>query len=356
MLSQDEQIILEELHRFPNQILTRERNQTMLENIRKERRKMQIQKKRRKYLTWAANGIFATVVLLAFAFIAMKPSSVPVETMGSKALIEQKYITAAKKEIKENGITRQFDFDEMDKDTEYFTLRSKIDEAIVTFLPDTTEVFAVSVACTIDELPKRYQKYVETAQAALKEANQEITLQNVRFFKNKEESTLTFQLDNNQFVTVDLEANKVTLLSLFYNLGALDKKYMATAENSLKRFSNNDNITFTHLKKSTDRREDIWTLSNEKHNLYSVEIGAKTGKIYRVDYVTNNSKIKSVNEVIPVTKPLIKDIFGLDITGYKVYGGRSWGGYVLKSEGKPNIVIKIYDLNIGNICSIIVEG
>ncbi|XOS90955.1 hypothetical protein ACLMAB_19620 [Brevibacillus laterosporus] len=65
---------------------------------------MQKLKRQKIYFGWAAKGLITCAALVAF--IWMKPFSSPVEnsssidTSGSKDVIEQKYITAAQKEIK----------------------------------------------------------------------------------------------------------------------------------------------------------------------------------------------------------------------------------------------------------------
>ncbi|WP_232697532.1 hypothetical protein [Brevibacillus daliensis] len=364
MPSQDEQIILEDLNRFPEQILSRERNQVIVENIRKERRLMQKLKKRRQYFGWMAKGIITCVALFAIIWIKTFTTSVettgskPVET-GSKPVLEQdqKYFTAAQKEIKAMGINKDFHFEEIEKDPDYFIVRTKNQESVVTFKPNTTEVRTVSATVSINELPNNYQKYIETARDAFKEANQHVFFQKVHFFKGYEETTLSFWLGDDQHVSIDLKTNKVSNFSLYYKLGDVDKKYVSIAQRALmllSNVSNNNSFSFTQAKKSSTSGEDMWRLTNEQEKYY-VEIGAKTGQVYRVHYVTDHYKIKSKDEAISVTKPLIKNIFGIDITGYKADGGEHWGGYVLTSQGKPNIRVFLADLDIGTISGIQID-
>lgn len=350
MPSQDEQMILEELNHFPNQILSWERKQVIVENIRKERRMMQKQKRRNAYLGWAAKGLITCAAL--FAFIWMKPFSSPVETSssidtsGNKDVIEQKYITAAQTEIKKAfGINKDFHFEKLDKATDSYTLKTEKTEdrkAIVWFKAGTTEVISVTAEYNIDELPNIYQQYVETARNRIKETNLHDNFQTVRLYKNKSGTGMTLMSEVNQRVSVDLNTNKVIRYSLDYNLDNVDKKYVTIAQKALMKLSNKNDFSFNHAKKSSDEKEDMWTLSNkedEYHDKYSVEIGAKTGQVYRVDYDTDRYSIKSKDEAMSVGKPLIKSITGIDVTGYKVDGGDDWGGYVFQSPGKPAVSI-----------------
>ncbi|MGG1663180.1 hypothetical protein [Brevibacillus sp. NRS-1366] len=356
MPSQDKQIIWEELHDFPDQVLAGDRNEKIVENIREERRKMLKQQKQRKYLVWVANGLVTCAVL--FAFIWMKPFSFSAETAGSTSFVDPKYSTAAEKAIEAVGITKEFYFEEMEKDTDYFIVRTKNREAIVTFKPNTTEVRTVSAIVNGNELPDMYQKYTETARAAFLEAKQDVHFERVHLFQDKEGTTLSFELgntglDQQQFVRVDMKTNKVSHFYIDYNPNDVDQKYVSIAEKALMFLSNNKRFPFTKASKSSDKTEEIWTFTNTQDR-YFVKVGARTGKTYHIGYLSNYH-IKSIHEVIPVTKPLIQNIFGLDITGYKAYGGRNWGGYVLKHQGKPDITVSIANLDIGNISKISVK-
>ena len=352
MPSQDKQNILEELQSFPDQSLAWERSQVILENIREERRRMLKQKRRRKHLAWVTNGLITCAAL--FAIIWMNPFSSPAKTTGSESVLEQTYFAAAQEAIKAIGMNKNFLFDEMVQDTEYWIVRTTDRQAIVTFKPNTTEVRSVSATYKSDELTPVYQKYVETAQNAMKEANQPVDFQEAHFFQLDGETTFSLWFGDNQFVRVDLKTNQVTDFSIFYNLADVDEKVVSSAKNALMVLAKHDRFAFTQVKKSTTKNEEVWTFSNEQEK-YSVEVGAKTGQIYRVKYVADHYRISSIDEAVTVTKPLVQSLFGVDITGYQAYGGRDWGGYLLKSEGKPTIRINIADLSIGNIAAIGME-
>ncbi|MGG4493809.1 hypothetical protein [Brevibacillus reuszeri] len=356
MLSYDKQIILEELRDFPDQVQPRDQNEKILENIREERRKMLSQQRQRKYLVWVANG-FVTCALL-FVFIWMKPIVFPTETTGSTSTVDQTYSTAAQKAIEAVGITKKFNFEETEQDADTFIVRTKDREAIVTFLANTKDVRTVSVILAGDELPEMYQAYANTARAAFQDAKQEVRIEQAHLFQDLEGTTLSFYPDvskpnNNQYVSVDLKTNKVTAFSIDHQPADVDQKVVSLAQKSLMRLANNKPISFTEARKSTDKKEEVWTLSNTKDK-YSVKVGAITGKIYYTRYVSEY-KIKSIDEAISVTKPLIQDMFGLDISGYTAYGGRNWGGYVLKQQGKPEISVNIESLDIGNISILTVK-
>ncbi|GIO04402.1 hypothetical protein J31TS6_04300 [Brevibacillus reuszeri] len=356
MPSQDKQIIWDELQDFPEQVLSGDRNEKILENIREERRKMLSQQKQRKYLVWVANGLVTCA--LFFVFIWMKPFSFTSETTGSTSNVDQAYSTAAQKAIEAVGITKKFQFNETEQDADFFVVRTKNREAIVTFLPNTKDVRTVSVILDNEELPEMYQSYANTAQAAFQEAKQDVHIEQAHLFQDTEGTTLSFYSKdpstiNNQHVSVDVKTNEVTSFSINYQPADVDQKVVSIAQKSLMHLSNNKSISFTEATKSTDKKEEVWTLSNSKDK-YSVKVGATSGKIYYTRYVSDY-KIKSIHEAISVTKPLIQNIFGLDITGYTAYGGRDWGGYVLKQQGKPEISVTLESLDIGNISNITVK-
>lgn len=352
MPSRDEQNILTDLQHFPDQSLSWERSQIILQNLREEEKRVRGRNRRSKHIGWLAKGLLTCVALLALIWI--KPFSTPTDIAGSHALLEEKYVRAAQTAISALGMSKYFQWDEIEKDTEYTIVRTKNREAIVTFIPDTTEVRTVSATYTIHELTDVYQKYVATAQDAMNEANQVGHFQTVHFFKDKEGTTLSFSMENNQFVSVDLRTNQVSDFSIFYRIGDVEKRAILIAKRALLLVADDPNASFTQARKSREHQEEVWTFTHEQEN-YEVKVGAQTGRVYRVKYVTDHYQIQSIDEVISVFKPLMLSLFGVDITGYQAYGGRDWGGYVLKSEGKPTIVINVADLDIGNIGAISIE-
>lgn len=356
MPSQDEQMIWDELHDFPEQVLAREKNEKILASIREERRKMRNQHKKRKYFGWMANGLVTCAVILALFW--MKPFALPAETSGSASFVDPTYEAAAQKAIKATGITKEFHFEETEKATEYFIVRTKNREAIVTFKPDTTEVNTVSAIVASSELPDRYRKYTETARAAFLEAKQDAHFDDVHLFQDDEGTTLSYEKGsgesgNLQFVRVDLKTNKITDFRIQYKPEDVDQKVMSAAQQAFTILSNGKSASFTEARKSDDKKEDIWELTN-KQERYSAQVGARSGKVYHIGYGTDY-QIKSIQEVVAVANPLVQSIFGLDISGYKAYGGKDWGGYVLKQQGKPDVTVNIGSLDRGNISGISVK-
>ncbi|UED74167.1 hypothetical protein [Brevibacillus sp. DP1.3A] len=355
----DEQIILEELNQFPEQILSRERSQAILKGVREEGDRLQKVNKRRMYYGWMAKGLITCGLLLGFFW--MKPFSAPAESTSSAAALtpeEQTYFAAAQKAIQDaSGIQKTFPFREIEKDADSYNVQAKDQEsreAIVTFKPGTTEVLTVFAKFAINELPKPYHKYVETAQEAFKDTKQQVTFQKTSFFKSEKEAYFSFWTEDRQYVLVDFPTNKVSDFTLYYNLEDVDQKIISIAQTALMRLSNEKNLSFTQAQKRSDESEDKWLLIN-KQKKYEVMIGANTGQVYEVSHATVEYKIKALNEVIPVTKPLIQDIFGIDISGYTAYGGRDWGGYILRSPGKPSFSIQLGNLDAGDINRIEIE-
>ncbi|MBG9941433.1 hypothetical protein ABE237_05620 [Brevibacillus formosus] len=357
MPSCDEQIILEELNQFPEQALSRERSQAILEGVREEGGRLQKVNKRRMYYGWMAKGLITCGLLLGFFW--MKPFSAPAESTSSAALTpeEQRYFTAAQKAITTaTGIEKNFTFEEIEKNASSYAVRTKDDATWVLFKPDTTEVIALKATFAIQELTEPYHKYVETARNAYNNTKQPVNFETAEFVKRKNSALLSFELEKDQDVHVDLSTNKVIDYTLNYNPKDVDQKILDIAQKALTRFSNKNDLSFTLAIKSSDKKEDRWTFHNE-HEIYSVGVGAQTGQVYDVQYVTDHIIIKSIDEAIPVTKPLIQDIFGIDTTGYKAYGGKDWGGYILRSDspGKPRLSIQLDDLDVGNIYAISIE-
>ncbi|MGV3137355.1 hypothetical protein ACEF06_12950 [Brevibacillus agri] len=352
MPSRDEQIILEELNQFPQPSLSRERSQAILEGVREAGGRLEKVNKRKRYYGWMANGLITCGLLLVFFWL--QPFSAPVEQAGHAALTpeEQTYFAAAQKAVQTaSGIAKTFPFAELEKEAEYTIVRAKDYAAIVTFQPGTTEVRTVSAQFALNELTPSQQKYAETAQQAFQEASQQVHLQTARFFKSTGVHYFSFPLADQQYVTVDLATNRVVDFRLHYNPKDVDPKVVSIAKTALQRFANDSHLSFSEAEKRSDKSEEMWLLSNEQGR-YSVTIGAKTGQVYKVTHVTDDYHIKARDEAIPVTRPLIQAIFGVDVSGYTAHGGKDWGGYVLRSPGKPSFSILLHDLDAGNLYQI----
>lgn len=357
MRSQDEQTIWDELDQFPDQAMPWERNQLILENIRKERKKMQKMNKRRAYMSWATKGLITCAAILAMIWFKPFSSAVETESASKVAAEDQKYIKAAEQAIKGLGMNKVFRFEEVEKEKDYVIVRAENREAVVTLKLESLGVRSISAGYAVEELTSEYQPYVKTAQDAFKATNQNVSLQEARYFKNEEGVTLNFTVkghkNNRQYVRVNLKTNQVKDYKLNYQVANVEKKYIDLAEKALKSYSNLKTVTFTEAQKSK-RESEVWRFTNEPAN-YLVEVDAGTSQILRVDYTTDEYLIPTLESVIPVTKPLIQDVFGIDLTGYQAYGGEDWGGYVLKAEGKPRIVVLMGDMKRGNIASIYLE-
>ena len=352
MPSYDEQKLWDDLQRFPDHVLSWERKQVMIKNIREKGKQMEKREGRRKAAGWVANGLITCAAL--FVFIWMNQLPAPSETSGNQTAVEQKYVVAAQKEIQALGLKKEFQFDELKKGTEYDIVQTKNREAIVTFLPDTTEVRSVSATVAFDELGDRYQPYAETAREAWKATNQPFSVEHVHLYTYSQKTTLFFQFKADQFVSVDLATNQVTDFSIDYRPEDVEQRFVSLAQEALKPLANADRFAFTDANRALAEKEEVWTLANEQEK-YSVQIGAQTGRVYSVTHVADQYAIPSIHEAVSVPKPLVAQIFGIDLTGYEAYGGKDWGGYVLKRQGNPNVVIHIQDLDKGNIGKISVE-
>ncbi|MED1950263.1 hypothetical protein [Brevibacillus centrosporus] len=351
MRSRDEQILWGELQDFPEQILAEDRSEKIFASIREETFKLQRQgklKKKRSSFGWVANGLVTCAVILAM--IWLNQGSFSSETAGSASAVDIKYQEAAQKAVEAVGITKKFEFEEQENDSDTLIVRTKDRMAIVTFQAHTTEVQTISVIVNRTERPERYQAYWSTAKAVLPGAEH---FERAHYFQDKTGATLTFDWGARQFVSVDLQTNQVTDFRVAYKPEDVEREFVSIAQNALAVLSDNKSFSFSQAEKASGEKEAVWMLSNEQEHSV-VQVGAKTGKVYRISY-PSQIEIKSLQEAVSTVKPLLQSIFGLDISAYKAYGGKDWGGYVLKSPGKPDVSVNIGSLDKGDIISLTVK-
>ncbi|MBY9077151.1 hypothetical protein KIH86_24745 [Paenibacillus sp. HN-1] len=350
MPSFDEQIVLNELRSLPDQRLTDERSEMILEKIRGQQPRVEKAHRRGTHLGWTVTVLITCLVFAAL--IGVKPLGSLLEPKGKMSAVDPEYVTAARKAVQSLGVERKFRFDVMERESDYWIVRTENREAIVTFTPNTTKVLSVSATVKAGDLPKVYQPFEETARAVLQETKQPLRFQTVNLFRNTEGTSLYFQANDNQFVGVD-SANRVNGYSLNFKLEDMDRELVSAAEQALSPLAGGQTLSFATVQKYSDKREGMWKLT-DKEQKYSVTLGAVTHQIYEAQYFSDQYqyRIKSADEAVTVSKPLIQAIFGTDITGYKVYGGRSWGGYVLVSTGKPSFSVLLGDLETGGIIGI----
>lgn len=350
MPSFDEQIVLNELRSFPEQRLTDERSEMILEKIRGQQPRVEKAHRRGTHLGWTVTVLITCLVFAAL--IGVKPLGSLLEPKGKMSAVDPEYVTAARKAVQSLGVERKFRFDVMERESDYWIVRTENREAIVTFTPNTTKVLSVSATVKAGDLPKLYRPFEETARAMLQETKLPLRFQTVNLFRNREGTGLSFQTEDYHYVSVD-QANQVSGYSLNFNPEDMDRELVSAAEQALSPLTGGQTLAFTTVQKSSDKREDMWKLANEEQK-YSVTLGAVTHQIYEVQYFSDQYqyRIKSADEAVTVSRPLIQAIFGTDITGYKVYGGRSWGGYVLVSTGKPSFSVLVGDFETGGIAGI----
>lgn len=352
---QDESYVLEELRHFPEQELAPVRKQAILENIREEASRMEKRQYQKKYVRWVANGLLACALI--FTVIWLRPYVMPNETAASETVAkdtDQTYIAIAQKALAGIDINKQYHFVKVEQDEGYFRISTENREAIVTVHADTKKVRTVAAHFSLQELGNSFQKYLVTAQEAWKSANQQIDIQDVHFFKDDDGATLSFGGDTRQYVKIDLVKNQVTDYLINYKPSDVDSRYVSIAQKALLQLSNSEKITFTKAERLKNNQEELWTLSNGQKG-YLVKMEAKSGRIHEVRYETDRYHIKKLDEALAVATPLVRNIFGLELAGYKAYGGRDWGGYQLKREGKPTVVVSIGNLDVGNIISMNVK-
>lgn len=86
----------------------------------------------------------------------------------------------------------------------------------------------------------------------------------------------------------------------------------------------------------------LGTLEDGRQLVASATVGAKTGKVYRVEFLKaladQTKKSLTEEQATAIVQAAVKSIYGTDLTGYTLTVDYDWGDYKFTSEGKDTIV------------------
>lgn len=285
------------------------------------------------------------------------------------AKVDQRYVTAAQKAVEQYGNGKSFQLEEALKD-EYFAddhtkkvhwiIQSKTRDAIVTVDADSNKVLTVSVKFELAEMTGEYAKYLPMAEAAVRQlyGNADVKFEKASFFRDETLGTNDFHFSTNdrQFVRVDAVKNEATAAFLQYKLADVDPKAVSTAEQAVGLLSKADDQPFTDAEFQRDDEREVWELKrlvtgndkalgmdeDGKQRVASATIGAKTGKVYRVEFLKalgdKTKKSLTKEQATAIVQAAVQQIYGTDLTGYTLTVDDDWGDYKFSSEGKDTIV------------------
>ncbi|MGD8190873.1 M56 family metallopeptidase [Brevibacillus ginsengisoli] len=159
-------------------------------------------------------------------------------------------------------------------------------------------------------------------------------------------------------VILNADTLKVVGTSITYPFAQGDKKAAAAGLNALQVMNGGKPVPVApdsaahNYSNTSSGQSDVWRFS-DKGGLYVAEVGAKTGKI-RYIYMygkrqANEAKLTPIpqkdekrfytkEQAIAKAKPMVKKVFGIDLTGYQVeFGTENVGYLVFKKAGQPTI-------------------
>ncbi len=285
------------------------------------------------------------------------------------AKVDQRYVTTAQKAVEQYGNGKSFQLEEALKD-EYFAddttkrvrwiIQSKTRDAIVTVDADSNKVLTVSLKFELAEMTGEYAKYLPTAETAVRQlyGNADVNFEKASFLRDETLGTSDFHFSTNdrQFVRVDAGKNEATAVFLQYKLADVDPQAVSMAEQALRLLSKGEDQPFTDAEFQRYDEREVWELKrlvtgndkalgideSGKQLVASATIGAKTGKVYRVEFrkalgdKTKHSLTKE--QAAAIVQGAVQQIYGTDLTGYTLTVDNDWGDYKFSSEGKDTIV------------------
>lgn len=315
--------------------------------------------------------------------IAAQASGAAIETQVVQyAKLDQKYVKAAEKAIEQYGNGKKFKLVEAYKDEMYMDEKNKLDiwriqskdrDAIITVDAVSGKVLTVSLSFEMSEVTGKYETYLKTAKAAVKELNSksELSFEQAKYAwrdlgEDKKETIIFGTKKDRQFVEIDIKTNQPLNYSLNYKVADADQKVVDVAEQAVKTMRNAKAKPFTDIERYKYNNGEVWILKRlaefdgktEAHVIMTdsqgkklipeaeVAIDAKTGKLISATLINVNNankkqKALTDGQATALIKPIAKQLFGVDLSTYKLKVDKDWGEYQFSSDGKESIIGKI---------------
>ncbi|MBN6192870.1 hypothetical protein JQN58_39005 [Aneurinibacillus sp. BA2021] len=141
--------------------------------------------------------------------------------------------------------------------------------------------------------------------------------------------------------------------SVVYPLVQADKKALAAGQNALQVLNGGKPVAFDTATHYFDKGiSDIWRFSDNE-GLYVAEVGAKTDKVFYTYMYgkrqSNEAKLPPIldkdrkpfytkEQALAAAKPMLKKVFGIDLTGYTVeFGPENPYFHTFTKNGQPTI-------------------
>lgn len=291
--------------------------------------------------------------------------------------LDQSLTAAADKAIEQHRNGKIFKLEEASKDVYYvdknikerWLMQDKDRSAVISVDAISGKVLTVSLTFNIAEVTGDYASYLKVAQSAVKQLNGKSDLVFTEAYYYQDNiggrylETMTFNTEDDQFITVDMKTSQPTGYRLKYKVADVDRKITAVAEQAVTSMGISKVQPFTDIQRYKFENIDEWRLGRRvevKGDLSkygaverdadgrmfvveaSVTIVGKTGKLISVTIKpkTDNQKTKSLTDKqsIALAKPVAKKLFGVDLTSYTLKVNKEWKDYTFSSKGKESIV------------------
>ncbi|WP_276918714.1 M56 family metallopeptidase [Aneurinibacillus aneurinilyticus] len=346
-----------------------------------KRRIMMIKSFQKKSYRWSALGLASLITLSSVTLVNAKElpqnpqkptvsglANVPVLNSEEYSKVEKKFtindskldpkiIAAAQDELRRFlGDPKAELYEVIDTDvSKDWLLPNKNGKGIVGINKQTGQIMWINADYTWNEVAPAVK---EAAQKAIHQLDAAKTFTAQTVTKEKkfsgERPTNEWRLEGaGMRAGLDAATLDVIYASVVYPLAQADKKALAAGQNALQVLNGGKPVAFDTATHYYDKGiSDIWRFS-DNGGLYVAEVGAKTDKVFYTYMYgkrqANEAKLPPIldkdrkpiytkEQAVAAAKPMLKKVFGIDLTGYTVeFGPENPYFHTFTKKGQPTI-------------------
>ncbi|MFL1675677.1 hypothetical protein [Paenibacillus dendritiformis] len=221
----------------------------------------------------------------------------------------------------------------------------KIWAAAVTIVEETGKIAHIHLDAQYPSLDDSIRKKYKSA---LKETGRNLAYKDIKIFQVNPDSGTINTLHTPFSIEIDIESGKLLNARYRMKVAEADPKAVQAAQQAGSALTGEKKIAFDYVDREVNDYRNIYSFSESKQDLI-ISVRAKTNEVESAQWGKEQQTFGSPEEkekkfkkpmytdeeAITTMNPLMKKIFGVDLTGYQVEVDKDW--YKFSKKGSPTV-------------------
>ncbi|WCF09365.1 hypothetical protein NDS46_05560 [Paenibacillus thiaminolyticus] len=234
------------------------------------------------------------------------------------------------------------------KESRTATDPQKIWAAEVTIVEETGEIDMILLDA---QFPSVNDSVRNKVKAAIKETGRNLDYKDIPIFRIDPSLGELYTFGGPFSLEIDYESGKLLYAEYRLKLSEVDPKAVQAAQQAAIALTGEKKIKFDYIVRQESDYRNIYSFNTQNQSL-DIWVGAETNEVERAWWHGGSPKLRNAEEkeklkkpmytneeAITAMNPLMKKLFGVDLTGYQVKVDEDW--YTFSKKGSPNISAQI---------------